>query len=269
MTLWLDGARQAPGATLDRGLEFGDGLFETMAVRDGRVRLLDRHIGRLQAGAARLGFPAPAEATLRAEIAGAAAEPGCGALKLILTRGTGGHGYRADPELAPRRWLAALPPRARPANWPEAGVVARLCATRLAEQPLLAGLKHLNRLEQVLARREWSDPEVAEGLMLDVHGRLVCGTMSNVFLVVNGTVVTPQLSRCGVAGVVRAALLAALRAAGDRVEERDVDVAEIAAASEVFLTNALIGAWPVRRLETWQHAPGPVVRRIRALIEGW
>jgi len=269
MTLWIDGARQGARATLDRGLEFGDGLFETMAVRAGRVRLLDRHVERLYAGAARLAITAPAEATLREEITRAAAEPGCGVLKLILTRGAGGQGYRADPGLAPRRWLAALPPRARPAGWPEEGVVARLCATRLAEQPLLAGLKHLNRLEQVLARREWSDPEIAEGLMRDVHGRLVCGTMSNVFLVVNGTVVTPQLARCGVAGVMRGAVLAALRAAGVSVEERDVDAAESAAASEVFLTNALIGAWPVRRLEAWQRAPGPVVRRVQALIEGW
>jgi 4-amino-4-deoxychorismate lyase len=269
MTLWIDGARQAASTTLDRGLEFGDGLFETMAVHGGRVRLLDRHLERLYAGAARLGIAAPADATLREEIARAAAEPGCGVLKLIVTRGAGGHGYRAESGPAPRRWLAALSPRTRPASWPQAGVVARICATRLAEQPLLAGLKHLNRLEQVLARREWSDPEVAEGLMLDVHGRLVCGTMSNVFLVVNGTVVTPLLARCGVAGVMRAAVLAALRAAGSAVAERDVDLAEVAAASEVFLSNALIGAWPVRRLEAWQGAPGPVVRRVQAWVEAW
>ena len=269
MTLWIDGERQTASATLDRGLEFGDGLFETMAVRGGRVRLLERHLERLYAGAARLGIAAPATAALRAELEGAAAEPGCGALKLILSRGAGGHGYRTDPGLASRRWLAALPPRTRPASWADAGVAVRLCATRLAEQPLLAGLKHLNRLEQVLARREWSDPEIGEGLMCDVHGRLVCGTLSNVFLVTNGSIVTPQLTRCGVAGVMRAAVLAALRAAGSAVEERDVEVAEIAAASEVFLTNALIGAWPVRRLEGWQRAPGPVVRGVQARVEGW
>ena len=271
MTLWIDGERQAARApaTLDRGLEFGDGLFETMAVRGGRVRLLERHLARLYAGVARLGIAAPDADVLREELSRAAAEPGCVVLKLIVTRGAGGHGYRADPGLAPRRWLAALPARTRPASWAEAGVAVRLCATRLAEQPLLAGLKHLNRLEQVLARREWSDPEVSEGLMCDVHGRLVCGTMSNVFLVTNGTVVTPQLQRCGVAGVMRAAVLAALRSAGSAAEERDVEVAEITATSEVFVTNALIGAWPVRRLDGWQRAAGPVVRRVQAWIEGW
>ena len=268
MTLWIDGVRQT-AAALDRGLEFGDGLFETMAVHGGRVRLLERHLERLQAGAARLGIAVPAADLLRAELAGAAAEPGCGALKLILTRGAGGHGYRVEAGGAPRRWLCALPPRQHPASWPEDGVAVRLCTTRLAEQPLLAGIKHLNRLEQVLARQEWSDVRFAEGLMLDVHGRLVCGTMSNVFLVLNGTVVTPQLTRCGVAGVMRAAVLAALRAAGSAVEERDVAQAEIAAASELFLTNALIGAWPVRRLDAWQGTPGPLTRRVQAWIGGW
>ena len=268
MTLWIDGVRQAATA-LDRGLEFGDGLFETMAVRAGRVRLLERHLERLKAGAARLGIAAPAADLLRAELADAAIEPDCAALKLILTRGGGGHGYRAEPGGVPRRWLCALPPRQRPASWPEDGVVVRLCTTRLAEQPLLAGIKHLNRLEQVLARQEWSDPELAEGLMLDVHGRLVCGTMSNVFLVLHGAVVTPQLTRCGVAGVMRAAVLAALRAAGSTVEERDVAYAELTAASELFLTNALIGAWPVRQLEAWQGAPGPLTRRVQAWIGSW
>ena len=266
MKLWIDGTPAPLGTTLDRGLEFGDGLFETLAVAGGAPRLLERHLARLAAGCVRLGLTAPEPAQLDSELKAAAREPGVGVLKLIVTRGTGGRGYAAAAAAPARRTLAALPSRERPEAWARDGVEVRMCATRLAEQPALAGLKHLNRLEQVLARREWSDAAVAEGLMCDVHGRLVCGTMSNVILALDNELVTPALTRCGVAGVMRAALIAALAAAGLAVHERDVDPAELAAAGELFLSNALIGVWPVRRLGARAWPPGPIARRAQALV---
>ncbi len=248
----------------DRGLEFGDGLFETIAVEDGRPRRLERHLARLAAGALRLGITPPSATTLAGEIRRAAASPGVGVVKLIVTRGAGGTGYVASPQSTARYEVHATPPRVRPASFREAGVAARFCALKLAEQPLLAGIKHLNRLEQVLARAEWTDPAIAEGLLLDVHGRLVCGTMSNVFIAIGPDLVTPLLTRAGVSGVMRGVLLEAFRGAGVRVIERDVDPAELASASEVFLTNALIGAWPVRELASHRWPAGPFARRAQA-----
>jgi len=168
-----------------------------------------------------------------------------------------------------RRWLAALSPRARPARYAIEGVAVRTLATRLAEQPLLAGLKHLNRLEQVLARRELVDPAIGEGLMLDVSGRVVCGTMSNVYAVIGGRIVTPSLGRAGVAGVVRAALLDAWREEGVEAEIRDLEPAELIADSELFLSNALIGIWPIADLDGRRYAPGPVARRAGVWVESW
>ncbi len=263
---WRDGSLQ-PGAPPDRGLEFGDGLFETLAVVAGRPRLLDRHLARLARGAERLGLALPPSPALAAELGAAAAAPGTGVVKLIVTRGEGGIGY-APPAGAPRRYLWALPARERPGA-PADGIAARWCRTRLAEQPALAGLKHLNRLEQVLARREPHDGTTAEGLMLDVHGRLVCGTMSNVFIVIGRELVTPSLARCGVEGVMRGALIEAFRAAGERVTERDVDPHELEGASELFVTNALIGAWPVVALEARRLAAGPWLRRAQSWIATW
>ena len=265
---WLDGIEVGAASPLDRGLEFGDGLFETIAVVGGRLRLLERHLARLAAGSARLGIAAPAPSTLRAELQRAAATPAAGLVKLILTRGDGCRGYAPLPG-APHRHVLALPARRRPASWAEEGVEVRLCGTPLAEQPLLAGLKHLNRLEQVLARGEWTDPAIAEGLMLDVQGRLICGTMTNVFIVCKQELVTPSLKRAGVEGVMRGALLEAFRAQGAHVTERDVDPAELDGASEVFLTNALIGAWPVRRLARAAWPAGPFARRAQAWIATW
>lgn len=267
--LWLDGEPAAAGAGLDRALEFGDGLFETIAVRDNRARLLARHLARLAAGCARLGIPPQDPAVLKAEIARAARIPGVGMLKLIVSRGAGGRGYVVDPLAPSRRWLAALTPRPRPARYALDGVAVVTLATRLAEQPLLAGMKHLNRLEQVLGRRELADPAVAEGLMLDTTGRVVCGTMTNVYAVIDGCIVTPSLQRAGVEGVVRAALLDAWRAAGTDVVVRDLWPAELAAASELLLSNALIGVWPVASLDGRTYAPGPVARAAAAWVDGW
>jgi 4-amino-4-deoxychorismate lyase len=121
----------------------------------------------------------------------------------------------------------------------------------------------------VLARREWQDPAIAEGLMLDVHGRLVCGTMTNVFIVQGTEIVTPALTRCGVAGVIRGALIEAFRAAGLPVTERDLEPRELAAAAEVFLTNALIGVWPVKAIDDLHFTPGPIARRAQAWVATW
>jgi 4-amino-4-deoxychorismate lyase len=266
MTLacWLDGARVDAVAVPWAGLEQGDGVFETLAVVDGRVRLQERHLARLAAGCERLALPLPPAETLRAELAAAAAEPGAGVLKLVVARGRPGGG--AD---GAARLLYATLPRARPADWWTDGVSVHVCRLRLAPIAALAGLKHLSRLDLRLARAEWTDAAIAEGLLLGVHGAVLCGTMTNVFAVVDNRLVTPDTSRGGVAGVMRGALLDAWRAAGRPVQVRDLPLEELLRADEVFLTNALIGAWPVRRLGERDLPPGPLAREAQACVAGW
>ncbi len=262
--LWIDGRRQAETA-LDRGLQYGDGVFETMAVRDGGVPHLEAHLRRLRAGLERLGIPAPAEGVLRAEVETACAEAAAPAvLKLMVTRGPGGRGYRPPEAPQPRRYLSLAP-------WPEGieagrrhGVRVRWCRTPLGHSPALAGLKHLNRLEQVLACAEWSDPDIAEGLMCDVEGWVVEGTRSNLFVVREGRLYTPRLDRCGVAGLMRARIMAAAQGLGVPVAETRLDRAAVLAAEELFLSNSLIGIWPVRQLAQRRWAvPGPLTRRLQ------
>jgi len=137
---------------------------------------------------------------------------------------------------------------------------------QLGENPALAGIKHCNRLEQVLARREWTDPGIAEALMFSSSGALVSGTMSNVFLVRGSKVLTPCIDRCGVAGVMRGLVLEIAPAAGISVEERRLEAADLAAAEELFLTNALTGIRPVRELDGVRLAVGPVTRRLQAQL---
>jgi 4-amino-4-deoxychorismate lyase len=230
----------------DRGLAYGDGLFETIAVVDGRPRFLEWHFERLASGARALGFPAPELDSLRTEIATVAGEPRC-VVKLILTRGAGERGYRPPRKPEPTRIVAGSP---WPAAKDSAGAGARLgwCATRLGRNPALAGIKHLNRLEQVLARSEWDDDAMDEGLMLDEVGQVIGGTQANLFARVGSGWVTPRLDGCGVAGVMRRAYRHWLAGEGVPVAERALAVAEVESASALVLTNALIGARPVRAL---------------------
>lgn len=251
----------------DRGLQYGDGLFETIAVVDGGARRLPLHLERLGRGCARLGIACPPAELLTEEIRSLAPDDARAVVKIIVTRGMSARGLHIDAEAQPTRILSVHPWPQYPADWPSAGIAVRFCAARLAEQPALAGIKHLNRLEQVLARREWSDPAIAEGLMRDRHGAFICGTMTNMFIVREGRVLTPPVDRCGVAGTVRATVLERAHALGVPAVQAVVNLEELQRADEVFLTNALAGIWPVNRLEDRSLAVGPMTRRLQAAIE--
>jgi 4-amino-4-deoxychorismate lyase len=142
------------------------------------------------------------------------------------------------------------------------GVRVRVCGLRLGENPALAGIKHLCRLEQVLAQIELRGSEAQQGLLLDAGGRVVSGTSSNVFAVCDSEIVTPALTRCGIKGVMRRAVMAASAELGLSVSERDLTLSDILAAEEVFVTNALFGIWPVVRIDAKRFALGSATRRL-------
>jgi len=247
MPVLVDGVAGGRLDPLDRGLQYGDGLFETMAVRDGRARFFEWHLTRLADGARRLAMPVPEESRLAGQIA-AAWPGGRGVVKVICTRGPAGRGYRPPARVEPTCVVAGFDWPAWPATaWSE-GIRLRYCRTRLGRNPLLAGIKHLNRLEQVLARAEWDDDGIAEGLMQDDRGLVISGTQSNLFAVIAGRIVTPALDQCGVAGVMRGAFCRWAAEQGTTIVERGIRAGELETATEIFVTNALIGAWPVREL---------------------
>jgi 4-amino-4-deoxychorismate lyase len=238
----------------ERGLQYGDGLFETMLLRDGQVRCLADHYARLLLGCERLGIVPPGIDIIQSDIVKILRVANEGVLKLILTRGAGGRGYRSMPSLQPTRMLSL---HALPAADNAPGITARWCDTRLARNTQLAGIKHLNRIEQVLAQNEWHDATIAEGLMLDTEGELICATAANIFFFSERTLVTPDLRFSGIRGVMRGQILSMARLLKIDVEERSVWPQELAAASEVFVTNAIRGLRPVVRLDaqTWQVGP--------------
>jgi len=260
----VNGVESSAISVDDRGLQYGDGLFETMAAMNGRVRNFERHMERLAEGGRRLGLPVPDPNLIAAECERALVGLGAGSVKLMVTRGPGPRTYRPPAEPAVTRIVVSSAPK--PRNDPDDGIVVRLCDTPLGLNPRLAGLKHLNRLEQVLACAEWDDPTIAEGLMSAVDGRIVCATAANVFLVRDDQLVTPDIRDCGVAGVMRGIVLAAAREFAIATQVRDVVPADLAAADEVFLTNAITGVRPVGEILGVRRyaAPGEVAR---ALLE--
>jgi len=265
MHSWVDGQPADSVPLKDRGLAYGDGLFETIAVKAGQPVLLDRHLHRLDEGCRRLALVAD-PALIRSEVLAYAAALGDGVLKLMLTRGDSLRGYGITPGAPVRRILLGSPPATYPPAYGTDGIRLFPCATRLSEQPLLAGLKHLNRLEQVLARAEWQDAEHAEGLMLDRSGRVIEGVFSNLFLVCNGLLLTADLARCGVAGVMRAEVLAQAQALGIPVAVADISLEQLQQADEVFVCNSVYGIWPVRDCAAMSWSVGPLTRKLQGIV---
>ena len=242
MNTWINGRSRMLIDHRDRGLQYGDGVFETMRVRRRRVRLLDFHLDRLFEGCHRLRIEPPSAGRLRRELESRAALRADAVLKLIVTRGPGSRGYRPSGEERCTRIISLHAPPARDgiaAAHP--AVRVRMCATRLGTNPMLAGIKTLNRLESVMARGEWSDPRVWEGLLRDVDGNIVCGTMSNLFIRSGSYLMTPMLDRCGIAGVMRRWVLMQAKDVGLRPLEGRLRWNQIVEAEEAFMTNAVAG----------------------------
>ncbi len=249
----------------NRGFAYGDGLFETTKVVDGWIPFLNEHLQRLQRDCMRLGMVLDLNA-LREEIVTLLAAQSSGILKIVVTRDSVLRGYAVSARAPAERFLLFYPQRFGDDTRTRDGIVVRVCRQRLSEQPALAGMKHLNRLEQVLARAEWSDTGIAEGLMLDTAGRLVEGTMSNVFLVRGGRVLTPRVHRCGVAGVMRDIIFCQLSQRCAPIIEMDLTLDDLYAADEVFLSNSVNGIWPVRQIECIHKLVGNVTIAFQAAL---
>jgi 4-amino-4-deoxychorismate lyase len=262
--VWVNGRPGGGLSPLERGLHYGDGLFETIACVGGRPRFVDLHLARLRAGCGRLGIEFPALEQLRREILEVAAGTGRSIIKLLLTRGPAvARGYGTTGTEQPTRLTLRYGWEEEDPRLVADGVRVRTAALRLAENPALAGLKHLNRLEQVLARRESPATAFEEALMFSSGGRLISGIMSNVFLVESGALRTPLLDRCGVAGIMRQVVLREARRAGIVAAETELAGADLERSREIFLTSAVIGLRPVRELDGRICAPGAVTRELQ------
>lgn len=255
----VDGQPSNSVSVFDRGFCYGDGLFETIRFTGGKAPLWSRHMQRLADSCERLRLPVPDAALLLGDALIVTASLDHAVVRITVTRGMGERGYAPPAMPQVTRVVAGFDAPAMAGDAYTDGIHVRWCETRLARQPLLAGMKHLNRLEQVMARAEWSDAAVTEGLLCDIDGEVISATMANLFAVIDGTLVTPALDHCGVAGVARAEVLAM------RPEARVVRVRpdELMRATEVFLTSSVRGILPVQAVGNTVYVPGPVTRALQ------
>ncbi|MCR4300924.1 MAG: aminodeoxychorismate lyase [Sulfuricaulis sp.] len=265
MNLLVNGIPDEKVSAFDRGFQYGDGLFETLAVENAEPLLWDRHIARLHSGAVRLGIQAPAAELLQREAREICRGAARGVLKIALTRGISGRGYAPSAKGEPTRTVGLHAWPDYPARYRTHGIAVQFCHTLISRHNRLAGLKHLNRLEQVLARMELKD-EYAEGLMHDETGHVVEGTMTNLFVVARDSLITPDLSHSGVEGVMRAVVLEHAAALSIQCDVTRLTREDILAANEVFLTNSLIGLWPVRRIQSREYPVGRITQWIQDAI---
>ncbi len=267
MTKWL--INGTPGhsiSVIDRGLTYGDGLFETIAVRDGCARFLDYHLHRLIDGCNRLSISGQNDDTLRTEVNELASGCKLGTIKIIVTRGVGDRGYAPPTNPESTRIIGLIPDEPPSRHLWQTGIEMKFCKTRIGIDPDLAGLKTLGRLDQVLARAELTGSGFREGLMCTEDGKVICGTMSNVFLAAEGSLLTPDLARCGISGVMRKLVMEQASLIGIECREVAIDVDELLGVSELFVTNSRIGIWPVVRVESTQYDIGPTTRRLMAAL---
>lgn len=258
---WLDGAPAAALPLPDRGLEFGDGLFETLLLRQGEPLYPDFHWQRLQLGLQVLGFP-DCLTLARKQLQTAARDVHSRgwpwtALRLTVSRGAGPRGYAPPQDTTPRIILCATQ-LDRDCGHMGSSVALCVATVRWSVQPLLAGIKHLNRLEQVLAAAECHSTLAEEAVMLDQQGHLASVTAGNLFLLRNGELITPALRDCGIEGTRRRLLIERWAPAiGLSVKESTLTLEDLDLADEVFYSNSLLGVRPVGRLgaRLWHAHP--------------
>ncbi len=256
----------SPGNTInaeDRGLTYGDGVFRTLRMQTGRPVCWERQYAKLQHDCGALKIACPSAIALFSELLQLGKAQPEGVAKIVITRGTSARGYAPTAPSEPTRILSVSPATMYPPDYAKEGVRMHVCKTRLGHQLLLAGIKHLNRLENVLAASEWQDQDVPEGLLGDISGNVISGTRSNLFMLRGTILYTSNLSRCGVAGVQRDRVLDWSKQHGVTSKTADFCMEELLQADEIFLVNSVFGLWPVKEVASYRRTQHPMAWRIQ------
>jgi len=245
----------------DRSLLYGDGIFTTIAVRDYRPALLQHHLDRLLNDGKRLNITGIPIDDIKDSLFSLCQDLEQAVIRITVSRGSGVRGYFCQ-DVTPVFWITV-------SEWPDhidkyrkQGINLRICSQKLSYNPELAGIKHCNRLEQVMARNEWDTELFQEGIMLDREGNVIEGTMSNLFLIKNGQIYTPDLTGCGVNGIIRKTVIELVENLGISLKVTTLNTQDLQEADAVFVSNSIIGLWPVNRLNNKQFTGDPIIQQL-------
>ncbi|WP_299789244.1 aminodeoxychorismate lyase [uncultured Shewanella sp.] len=261
--VWVDGELASQVSPLDRGLAYGDGLFATMRFSGGELQFLTAHLQRLTQGARRLGLDWCAGDALITLIKQLATTHVDGCLKLILTRGVGGRGYTAPEQASVTEVLSLSTIPGHYGRWQTEGISLKTSEVMLAGQPLLAGIKHLNRLEQVLIKSKQLPVGFDDWLVMDRKHTVIESSMANLFLVGEHCVFTPDISMAGVAGMMREQVIYALIELGFDLHVGEVTYSQLSRCRHAFITNSLFGIVDINRIDEIKFERAPFTDSIR------
>jgi 4-amino-4-deoxychorismate lyase len=245
----INGSFDATISPFDRGFAYGDGVFRTLVVRNGVPESWPLHYQKLVADCAAINIVCPSAELLMSDLQQLFLLDDVAIAKIIITRGEGNRGYTPPAITAPMRVVVKSAMPEYPEERFNEGVNLHVCETRLALQPKLAGIKHLNRLENVLARMEWNDQAIADGILLDMEGNVIECTAANIFVRFDDTLRTPSLTQCGVAGVTRQRIIQLAHTLSLKISVETFDLKKLFAADEVIICNSIYGAWQVKGIK--------------------
>ena len=250
-------------SVMDRGLHYGDGLFETIACVDDKWQFWNEHVQRMREGADRLSIEGGAIEYFKQDVSAMLEKhsiENC-VIKLMLTRGQGERGYRIPETQTSTRIVIISDAPEYPEDFMTDGIDVCLCEHPVSKNSTLAGIKHLNRLDNIMARSEWTN-DYQEGLMLDDNGYIIEGTMSNIFAVKDGQLMTPSLMHSGVNGIIRDQVISIALEQSIETHIMDLTEEDFSIMDEVFICNSIIGIWPVRFLSVTEYLVGPLTKKI-------
>lgn len=263
----IDGQWQTSLPANDRAVQFGDGCFTTAALRNGKISFISQHVRRLQLACEKLLIPFNDWQLLADEMQSLALKHQLGVLKVIITRGRGGRGYGRANCSDPTRILSVSAFPAFYEDWKTNGITLALSPVCLGVNPHLAGIKHLNRLEQVLIRAHLEQTDAQEALVLDSNGWLTECCAANLFWRKGKTVFTPFVDMAGVNGTMRQHIIAQLAGTQWHVREVRERIDTLSDADELILCNALMPVVPVKQAESWHYTARELYHFLAPLCE--
>ncbi|WP_163931139.1 aminodeoxychorismate lyase [Paraferrimonas sp. SM1919] len=239
----------------DRAFNYGDGCFTTIAVLNQQPLLIDKHIARLQRAVQVLSLRIDSWQHITGEINSKAAQVRQGFIKLVISRGIGGRGYQFDAAQQPVVIISAGEFPSHYPNWRRQGIALGVHHLAMGQQPLFAGIKHLNRLEQVMLRHHYQGNEV-DYVCFDQDDNIICASAANLFFMKGQQVHTPKISNAGITGVMRQHMIEFLMAKGIDVQVRDINMDELSLFDNAWMTNSLMGAVSVNSITELSHFKG-------------
>ena len=250
----------------DRGFAYGDGVFRTFKMVNGSPVFWPQHYQKLVADCAVIGIVCPSAELLMSDLQQLFSLDEIAVAKVVITRGLGERGYAPPAITMPMRVVTkSAIPKYADVNY-DTGVQLHVCQLRLATQPKLAGIKHLNRLENVMARMEWHDEAIFDGILLDGNDHVIECTASNIFARFGDTLITPNLNDCGVSGITRHRIIGLTKTLGLTVNVALISLTDLLTADEVVICNSLYGAFQVHRINSQRWPQLGLAKQIRNLL---